>query len=107
MSSRKSLKIRLWLQPPAAFLLLMALGGCVDYLERRDTITLAAGDAQNWNKVVHIADPWPPYAGNTNIPGDGQRTAGVIRRYSTGGGNVGSAGAGVAEGAGGASDPSQ
>ncbi len=63
--------------------MLMALGGCVDYMERRDTITLAAGDAQNWNKVVHTADPWPPYAMNNHIPGDGKRTAEVIRRYST------------------------
>jgi hypothetical protein len=63
--------------------MLMALGGCVDYLERRDTITLAAGDAQNWNKVVHTADPWPSYVMNNHIPGDGKRTAEVIRRYST------------------------
>jgi hypothetical protein len=93
MSARKSLKIRPWLQPPAAFLLLMALGGCVDYLERRDTITLAAGDAQNWNKVVHTADPWPPYVMNNHIPGDGKRTAQVIQRYSTGNSPEGGAGA--------------
>jgi hypothetical protein len=63
--------------------MLIVLGGCVDYIERRDTITLAAGDAQDWNKVVHITDPWPPYVMNNHIPGDGRRTAEVIRRYST------------------------
>jgi hypothetical protein len=84
MSARKSSKIRFWIQPPVACLMLMALGGCVDYTERRDTITLAAGDAQDWNKVIHTADPWPPYAMNTHILGDGKRTAQVIQRYSTG-----------------------
>jgi hypothetical protein len=94
MSARKLSSIRPWIRLPAGFLLLMALSGCVDYLERRDTITLAAGDAQDWNKVVHTADPWPPYAMNNHIPGDGKRTAQVIQRYSTGNstssGNAGS-----------------
>lgn len=102
MSKRKLSKIRPWIRPPAAFLLLIALGGCVDYVERRDTITLAAGDAQAWNKVVHTADPWPPYAMNNHIPGDGRRTAQVIQRYSTGNGtnnaNAGSDGASASPG---------
>jgi hypothetical protein len=84
MSPRKSSRIRSWILPAAAFLMLMGVGGCVDYIERRDTITLAAGDAQAWNKVVHTADPWPPYAMNTHIPGDGRRTAQVIQRYGAG-----------------------
>ena len=60
------------------------LGGCADYVKRRDTITLAAGEAQTWNSVVHTADPWPPYVMNTRIHGDGQRTQAVIQRYSAG-----------------------
>lgn len=87
MSAGKSSRIRAiraWIQLPATCLTLMVLGGCVDYTERRDTITLAAGDAQDWNKVVHTTDPWPPYAMNNHIPGDGKRTAQVIQRYSTG-----------------------
>lgn len=66
------------------FASIMLLAGCADYVERRDTITLHAGEAQAWNKTVHIADPWPPYVMDNRIPGDGQRTAGVIRRYSRG-----------------------
>jgi hypothetical protein len=61
-----------------------ALSGCVDYTKRQDTVTAAAGDAQDWNKTIHIADPWPPYVMNTQITGDGQRVAGVIKRYSAG-----------------------
>jgi hypothetical protein len=60
------------------------LGGCADYVKRRDTITFAAGEAQAWNSVVHTADPWPPYVMNTRIHGDGQRTQAVIQRYSAG-----------------------
>jgi hypothetical protein len=67
-----------------------SLGGCADYMERRDTITLHAGEAQAWNRVVHTSDPWPPYVMDTRIPGDGQRTEVVMRRYSTGNAEAGS-----------------
>lgn len=60
------------------------LGGCADYVKRRDTITFAAGEAHSWNSVVHTADPWPPYVMNNRIHGDGQRTQAVIQRYSAG-----------------------
>jgi hypothetical protein len=77
------------------------LGGCVDYVKRRDTVTLGAGDAQAWNRVVHTADPWPPYAANTQIDGDGPRTARTMRNYTMGTptGAAGNAGrsAGVSE----------
>ena len=59
-------------------------GGCVDYLKHSDRVTSAAGDAQDWNKVVHTADPWPPYAANTRITGDGRRVAKVAERYIAG-----------------------
>jgi hypothetical protein len=72
-------------------ILAAGLGGCVDYLKHRDTITLGAGEAQAWNKTVHIADPWPPHARDTQIPGDGKRTAVVIQRYSTGNAEAGAA----------------
>ncbi|MXQ10680.1 pilus assembly protein [Microvirga makkahensis] len=61
------------------------LGGCADYLERRDTITFAAGEAQAWNRVVHTVDPWPPYVTNTRITSDGERVARATRSYFDGG----------------------
>lgn len=85
MPSKKSSSSKVQLAVSATLALsAISLGGCVDYLERRDTVTLAAGEAQAWNRTVHVNDPWPPYVMNTQITGDGQRTAGVIRRYSTG-----------------------
>lgn len=88
MQPRKSSNRSLILSAMVCLLPISVLGGCADYLERRDTVTLGAGDAQDWNKVVHTADPWPRYVMDTHIPGDGQRTAVVIQRYSTGPGGA-------------------
>ena len=58
------------------------LSGCM-YLDHRDTVSFAAGDAVATNKVTHMVDPWPPYAGNRNIAFDGERAALVAERYRT------------------------
>jgi hypothetical protein len=61
-----------------------ALGGCTDmYLDRRDTVSFAAGDAVAANKVTHMIDPWPPYAGDRNIAFDGERMQMAAERYRT------------------------
>lgn len=60
------------------------LGACTDlYLDRRDTVSFAAGDAVAVNKVVHMVDPWPVRAGDRNIPHDGERMAAAAERYRT------------------------
>jgi hypothetical protein len=60
------------------------LGACTDmYLDRRDTVSFAAGDAVAVNKVTHMVDPWPPYAGNRNIAFDGERMQAAAERYRT------------------------
>ena len=60
------------------------LGACTDmYLDRRDTVSFAAGDAAAVNKVVHMVDPWPVRAGDRNIPHDGERMAAAAERYRT------------------------
>lgn len=53
----------------------------VQYFERKDGITLGAGNAKAVNSATHIIDPWPRNVGNTRIPGDGQRMSGAIERY--------------------------
>jgi hypothetical protein len=83
MLEKKSSSARRFLKATVCAVLAAGLGGCVDYLKRSDTVSLSAGETQAWNKVVQTADPWPPYVMDTQIPGDGQRTAGVIQRYST------------------------
>jgi hypothetical protein len=52
-----------------------------EYLERSDTITLGAGDAKEANTATHVIDPWPRYAGDRRIPGNGERMSGAIERY--------------------------
>jgi len=60
------------------------LGACTDmYLDRRDTVSLAAGDAVAANKVTHMVDPWPIRAGDRNIAYDGERMAAAAERYRT------------------------
>ena len=60
------------------------LGACTDmYLDRRDSVSFAAGDAVAANKVAHMVDPWPVRAGDRNIPHDGERMAAAAERYRT------------------------
>ena len=58
------------------------LGACTDmYLDRRDPVSFAAGDAAATNKVTHMIDPWPVAAGNRNIAYDGDRMQAAAERY--------------------------
>ena len=60
------------------------LGACTDmYLDRRGTVSFAAGDAVAVNKVTHMVDPWPVRAGDRNIMHDGERMATAAERYRT------------------------
>ena len=53
------------------------------YDDRRETVSLHAGDAIAANKVAQMIDPWPEYAANRNIASDGQRAQRAIERYRT------------------------
>jgi hypothetical protein len=61
----------------------LLLQGCYedDYLARRDTITLGAGDANATNAATHTIDPWPAHAKNTDINMDGKRAEIAASRY--------------------------
>ena len=47
------------LRAVALVVALVTLGGCSEYLDRRDTIALAGGDAVMTNRVTQMVDPWP------------------------------------------------
>lgn len=51
------------------------------YFQRKNGVTLEAGNAAAVNSATHTIDPWPRYVGNTRIPGDGERMAGAVERY--------------------------
>jgi hypothetical protein len=52
-----------------------------EYSQRTETVTPWAGDSKDTNAAIHIIDPWPPYAGNRRIPGNGERMSGAVERY--------------------------
>jgi hypothetical protein len=51
------------------------------YFQRKDSVTLSAGNAKAVNAASQIIDPWPRYVGNRRIPASGERMVGAVRRY--------------------------
>ncbi|WP_292140739.1 calcium-binding protein [Mesorhizobium sp.] len=63
-----------------------AVSGCgADYLNNYDSVTLAAGDANQTNSLLQTVDPLNPNSQKTHIEGDGQRIAAIVQRYRGGG----------------------
>ena len=48
------------------------------YLQRKDTVTLSAGDAPKTNMVAQTIHPWPPRVGDNRIPMHGTRAVAAI-----------------------------
>lgn len=57
------------------------LGGCNDYLDRSDTITLGVADATEHNKAVQTITRWPKAARQDRWLTDGERSRTAIARY--------------------------
>jgi hypothetical protein len=67
-----------------ALLAFTALAGCSDiYWDRRETISLSAGDSLRGNQVVQMVDPWPPQSANRNISFNGEKMQSAVERYRT------------------------
>ena len=67
----------------AAIIAPALLSGCNedDYLARRDTVSLGAGDAIATNAVTQTVDPWNRNAKNTDINQEGERARVAVDRY--------------------------
>ena len=66
----------IFLPPIAAALMSSLLGNCSDiYMDRRDSISLSAGDAMASNRVTQMIDPWPAASGKHNIAYNGEKAA--------------------------------
>ena len=63
--------------------LLAVLGGCSDYIDRRDTIALSSGNAIATDAVTQMVDPWPRDSANRNIAFNGPRMESAFERYRT------------------------
>ena len=61
--------------------MLAVLGGCSEYLDRRDTIAKSGGNAVATNVVTHMVDPWPRASANRNIAFNGARIESAFERY--------------------------
>jgi hypothetical protein len=64
-------------------LVLAAVSGCSEYLDRRDTISLHGGDAVATDKVTQMVDPWPAASAQKNIGFSGERIETAMERYRT------------------------
>ena len=67
------------------------LGGCSEYLDRRDTLRRGTGEAVQNNVVVHTIDPWPRQAFIVPRTTSGERTQRAVERYRNPGSASGSA----------------
>src|SRR6266852_485230 len=55
------------------------------YFQRKDAVTMSAGNAKAVNAATHVIDPWPRYVGNTRIPANSERMVGAVQRYQRSG----------------------
>ena len=62
---------------------LAVLGGCSEYLDRRDSIARSGGNAVATNVVTQMVDPWPRASANRNIAFNGERMESAVERYRT------------------------
>ena len=61
------------------------LAGCSDYYhDRRDTLSLSAGDAHATNRVTMMVDPWPRTSASRDIAFNGERMQAAAERYRKG-----------------------
>ena len=66
----------------ATVLLGALLGGCSDiYFDRRETVSLQAGDDVAANQVAQMVDPWPRYSYNNNLTFNGERMQRAVECY--------------------------
>lgn len=61
--------------------LLVVVGGCSEYFDRRDPIAASGGNAVATNVVTHMVDPWPRDSANRNIAFNGPRMEIAMERY--------------------------
>jgi hypothetical protein len=75
-------EIRGFVRLLATLALAASAAGCTDYVERRDTVALGAGDAVAANRAIHVIDPWPAGSARTDIEVSGRRVVDAIERYN-------------------------
>lgn len=59
----------------------LALAGCSEYLDRRDTIAYSAGNATASNRIIHTIDPYPSNSFRRGQSFDGVKAEQASRNY--------------------------
>jgi hypothetical protein len=80
---RKSAVARLALSI-ALLVTTLSVGGCQEYLERSDTMTLGVADATETNKAIQTITRWPRVSRQDRWVSDGQRANAAMVRYRAG-----------------------
>lgn len=63
----------------------LLLAGCAaEYLDRRESVSFGAGDAQQANLITHVVSPLPSHAADRDLRFHGERMADAVARYRTG-----------------------
>lgn len=70
----------------------LATSACNQYIERKDSVTLGAGDAVASNIAIQTRDPWARQSRDNSIPMDGVKAGNALARYRSIGGPRGDAG---------------
>ena len=66
----------------AAVMLGALVAGCSDiYFDRRETVSLGAGDSVAANEVEQMVEPWPRYSNNKNLTFNGERMQRAVECY--------------------------
>jgi hypothetical protein len=61
------------------------VAGCSDlYFDRRESISLASGDAIAANKAAQMVDPWPASSVKRDVAYNGEKMQGAVERYRQG-----------------------
>jgi hypothetical protein len=63
-----------------ALAMALPLGGCVDSLNNRDTVTFGVGNAVAANRAIHTVDPWNPVSRETQIVTSGDMVIAARQR---------------------------
>jgi len=63
--------------------LLVISGGCDDYLDRRETVTLGVGDSIEVNKATQSINRWPYASHQDRWLSDGERARIAVENYRT------------------------
>lgn len=64
--------------------LALALAGCSEHWDRRDTLTRASGNAAEVNIATQSTHPWPPGAGRRRYDTSGKKAQLAIDAYNSG-----------------------